>query len=774
MVRLFSLKPLALALSVAFGTIGTAYAADELSLGDTCLKCSPEKIQQAAASEPKIVRSGEPDLPTDYTRVTADSVDGESQVSAHAQGDVIIERNGQVLNSQWADYDQATNTVTAGDNFTFYKDGSTVTGKKIVYDLDKQTGDTSNAHVVSEKNGKRMQSVSEKAEMQGKGRYKLIHTKFNTCEPGDSSWYIKADTVETNEDTGIGVAKHATLVFGGVPILYTPWADFPLNGNRKSGFLVPTVKLGSDGFQLDLPYYLNLAPNYDATITPGIISSRGARIGAQFRYLEPKYSGVIQGTWMPHDKKSEHSNRSQIKWDHKQQITSHLSGGIEFNQVSDNDYYRDFYGEADTVSNIHLNRQAWLNHHLDLWGGSLDSYATVQKYQTLANIYGYKDEPYNMLPRLSTRWQKSTDHAQINVFGQFTRFTSDDKQQGNRLVVYPSVKWNFHNKWGYISPKIGVHATSYDLDSFGSNPSRHINRVLPIFNIDSGMTFERNASLFGNNYVQTLEPRLFYNYIPTRSQNDLPNFDTSQNSFTYEQLFRENLYSGNDRINSANSLSTAIQTRFLNAETGEEVLRAGIGQKFYFSKDNVLLDGSISQYERNLSDWMGFIDSRIIKNIWFDTSAHYDESNKRIEKFSAGIRYSPEPGKVLSARYKYDRAAELYLSDNNTYAYGTLSQLDLAAQWPITHTVYAVGRYNYGLNVRKPIQMLAGLEYKSPCGCWSASVVGERYVTGLNTYKKAIFFNLQLKNLSNLGNNPFEELRLAIPGYSKINEVNTK
>lgn len=804
MARLFSLKPLVFALGVGFGAaatnaqnIGAAASAPgtadyyrpsetasspkparNLSLGTTCLFCSHETVQAEARAlgltGNPVRRSGEDPLPADYTRVTADQIQGKTKVAVRAEGDVIIERNNEILNAQWADYDQAANTVTAGNKFKLAQNGSTVSGNKITYNLTDSTGTSDYVRVDAEQEGRRLQSVSRQAEMKGKGLYKLIETKFNTCSPGDASWYIKAKSIEADQNSGIGVAKGASLVFGGVPVLYTPWADFPINGSRKSGLLVPNISTGSDGLELALPYYLNLAPNYDATVTPGIISSRGVHLGGQFRYLQPKYSGQLDSDWMPHDKKRDRNNRYQFKWNHNQQITRHLNGGIDFNQVSDNDYYRDFYGRNDIAGNVNLNRQAWLNYDDSLWGGNFNGSITAQKYQTLANESGYKDKPYAYMPKLTGNWQRNIGNAEINVYGQFTRFDHDEKQSGSRALLYPSIKWDFHNQWSYVRPKIGVHSTYYALDKFNSTPSRHASRTLPIFNVDSGMTFERKAKLFGSNYIQTLEPRLFYNYIPTKSQNDLPNFDSSENSFSYAQLFRENLYSGSDRINAANSLSTAVQTRILDPNNGTERFRAGIGQKFYIKTDTVLLDGSVSQYERNRSDWVAFAHGNVSNSVRLDADVHYNQNLGRAESYSAGVRYNPEPGKILSARYKYGRNEKIYLQSDGSYYYDRLSQIDLAAQWPIKKNLYAIARYNYEIEAKKPLEILAGVEYKSNCGCWSASIVGQHYVTGLNSSKNAVFFNLQLKDLSNIGNNPFEQLRLAIPGYSKTNEVVTK
>ncbi|MDO4248393.1 MAG: LPS-assembly protein LptD [Neisseria sp.] len=772
MARLFRLKPVVWGLGIAFGA-QAAYA-DDLSLGSTCLNCNPAELSAAAASAPTVETSGEAALPTDYTRITADEVGGQSKVSVRAEGNVIIERNSQVLNAQWVDYNQQTETVTAGDSFVLYDNGSVVTGGKLEYKLSDSTGSGENLRLETEHEGRRLQAVSAQGQLQGKNRYHLQDTKFNTCQRGDASWYIQADSIEADYEQGVGVAKNAKLVFGGVPVLYTPWADFPLNGNRKSGLLVPTVGLGSDGLELDLPYYLNLAPNYDATITPGVIGSRGARIGGQFRYLQPKYAGQVEGTWMPDDRKSEHNNRYQFKLNHNQQFTSKLSGGIDYNRVSDNDYYRDFYGQDDIAANVNLNRQVWLNYNDTLWGGALNGHFTVQKYQTLANIYGYKDEPYAILPRLQGTWNKNIGNAQVDLFGQFTRFDHDSKQSGNRAVFYPSVRWNLHNEWGFISPKLGVHYTFYDLDDFENNPGRSVSRTLPIFNIDAGMTFERQTRLFGHDFVQTLEPRLFYNYIPTKSQNDLPNFDSSENSFSYEQLFRENLYSGNDRINSANSLTAALQTRYLDDKTGAERLRAGIGQKYYFTTDNVLLDGSVSRYQRNRSDWIAFGQGQISESVSAHAIVHYNQNLRRWENLDTGLLYNPEPGKALSVRYKYGRNEPIYLQDDGNYYYDKLKQIDIGAQWPITRQLSAVARFNYDLDVKKPLEQLVGLEYRSGCGCWSASVVGQRYVNSLNSYKNGVFFNLQLKDLSNIGNNPSEKLRLVVPGYSPTHEVMKK
>ena len=768
--RLSAHTPLVLALGAVFSTAaaaeGTATAADGWSRSDLSCRAGA----QSGDDLPPAKGSGGAVLPENATRISADRIAGQTNVRARAEGDVIIERNDQTLNADWVDYDQQADVVRAGDSFTLTRgDGQTVRGKELHYDLSRESGRTADAQFAVEHESRRLQGVSAEMEMRDKNHYAMRGVKFNTCNPGDRSWYIQAAELKADRESGIGTARHARLVFGGVPVLYTPWADFPLNGNRKSGLLVPTIKIGSDGTELELPYYFNLAPNYDATLAPGIITARGATLGGEFRYLQDKYSGSLKAKYLPHDRRSPHRHRYEAEFAHLHRFNTDLSGGIDYRQVSDDDYYRDFYGRNEIAENVHLNRSAWLDYRRDLFGQPVQMRLSVQRYQTLSDAQGRKQRPYAILPRFSAAWQKNFGLGQFNIDTQFTRFEHSELQSGSRLVIYPSWQWDFSRPWGYVRPKIGVHATRYWLKGKDGYESRTLSRVLPLTNVDAGLAFERQTTLFGKSYLQTLEPRAFYNYIPSKSQNDLPNFDTSLNGFSYAQLFRENSYSGQDRINASNSLSVGLQSRLIDAATGAERFRAGIGRKYYFRDDNVLLDGSIEHGRRWRSDIAAFAGGRIGDNWHADLSWHYNESAKATQRFDIGASYNPEPGKVISARFKYGAREEIY-----TGFYGKLKHIDFAAQWPINERLYAIGRFNYSLSPHTPLEQMAGLEYKSACGCWSVSVVGQRYVNGLNSRKNAFFVTLQLKDLSSLGKDPYEQLRLAIPGYSKTNEVNRK
>ncbi|WP_425325923.1 LPS-assembly protein LptD [Neisseria shayeganii] len=766
LLRLFRPNPVAVAVLAAWSLTGSLAAAP-VPLAQEGVRCDSPGAPKHLI-EPIGADAG--NAPADgATRIEAERVAGQSDVRVRAEGDVVVSRDDQVIRADWIDYHQPQETVRAGEAFTLEQGNGRVSGEALTYRLDTHQGEAKNARFESDDGERRFQGSGETVRVEGENRYRLENARFNTCNPGDESWYIRASSIEADYDRNVGVARNAALVLGGVPVFYTPWIDFPLNGNRKSGFLVPTVSIGSDGGSVSLPYYFNLAPHYDATLTPTLYTRRGLQVAGQLRYLRPSYRGQMDLAVLPNDRLSRHDTRTQADWVHQHQFSNSLSGGIDFHQVSDDDYYRDFYKRNDIATNVNLNRQAWLNHQTRLGGGRLDSYLTVQKYQTLANADGYEDAPYALLPRLTTQWSRNLPYADVSVYGQFSRFSHDWKQQGSRLVLSPAIRAEFNRPWGYLRPKFQLHATYYDLDGSGGKPARSLSRVLPIVSVDGGLTFERQAGWQGRRYVQTLEPRLFYAYIPTKEQEDLPLFDTAENSFTYSQLFRENRFSGHDRINAANFLTTAVQTRLYNADNGEERLRAGIGQRLYFNRDDVGLEGRRTRRGSGRSDVLAFADGRLTDSIWVNGDVHYNTTLNVADKYNLGLRYSPEPGKTVSVRYQYRRDGEIYDT-----IYGKVRQADVAFQWPVSRNLYLVGRHSYSFTERKPVEHLLGMEYISSCGCWSFSAVGQHYVTGVNSSKNAVFLQLRLRDLSSLGNNPLEPLRQSVPGYTDIEEVNRK
>lgn len=699
------------------------------------------------------------------TRVTADQLDGQMEVELKARGNVYVERDDQTVTADWLNYYQPENRAEAGDRFKLTQENNTVYGCNLNYNLTDRTGNATDADFDAYSGKNRFRGTSNEVEFQGKNLYQLNQAKVNTCDPGDDSWYLRASRVNLDYNTNIGVARNAWLQFEGVPIMYSPWMDFPLNNQRKSGFLTPTLKSGSNGFEIALPYYFNLAPNYDLTVTPDYMEKRGLMLGAEFRYLQPNYTGKVYTEQLPNDREDNNKDRWLWRLTHQQNnlLFPGVGMNIDFTQVSDNDYFKDFGDRYSIAENTNLNREINFNRAFSLGKLNAGAFVRWQRYQTLQNDTNTVDVPYARLPQvlfnLGANWDNGLN---FNMFNEWTYFSSATKQEGRRLISYPSVAWNLNRTWGFLRPKVGLNYTFYDLDTFNENQARTATRTLPIVSVDSGLYFERNTT--GRGDTQTLEPRLYYVYIPTKNQDNLPNFDTSLNDFNYAQLFTENRFSGGDRINGANALTAALTTRYIDNNTGLERIRLAVGQRYYFQKDDITLAGNVARIDKAGSDILLSVGGDITRALRLDSNYHYDQEVSTTGSFDASLVYNPAPGKTASLRYRYERNGEIYDG-----VYGKLSQIDVAAQWPVARRWYVVARQNYSLEDSKSLETLAGFEYND--GCWILRIVGQRYVTDINDTKNAIFFQLELKNLGGLGNDPFETLRLSIPGYSKINEI---
>lgn len=719
------------------------------------------------AQVPNAQNSGMPIPANSAVRLTADEVSGVGQKEAQASGDVIVERDDQVINAHTIAYDETSNQVVSPNDFILRNGVANLSGSRLAYNLQTAQGTAEGVRFAYNDETQddyrriaRLQGEADSMQMFGKNYYRMNNAIANTCNTGDDSWYIKASQIDTDREKNIGVARHARLVFKGVPIIYSPWLDFPLNGNRKSGFLAPTFGGGSDGFELAMPYYFNLAPNYDATLTPHYYSRRGLAMAAETRYLFENFGGKVWGEWLPDDQLAD-KDRRVIHFQHNHDLSGSLKMGIDYHQAGDDNHYRDLGGRLDSAENVNLNRQIWLSHNGRLLGGAINTKLNVQRYQTLQDEQRTLKEPYRLLPQLSTQWTNNIDRAKISVSGELTRFEHRSLQEGMREVLYPTARWDFSNQWGFLRPKVGVHATAYQLDDYQKIKGHSTTRVLPIFSVDSGVQFERNTQMFGRNLTQTLEPRLFYTYIPTREQNHLPNFDSSENTFTYEQLFRENRFSGNDRINAANQLSTAVMSRFYDSDTGVERFKAGLGQRFYLKRDDVDLSGHINQRKENRSDFVAFLGGNITDKWYVQGDVHYNEKQKRTESYATHAMYHPAAGKTVSVRFGYDRNSSWYSDEKDE-----LKFIDAGVQWPIYKGLSVVARQNYSLTHHKALDSLAGFQYDAKCGCWSFKAVAQRYITDYDKTKNAFFFQLQLRGLGGLGSSADKELRYAIPGYS--------
>ncbi len=610
---------------------------------------------------------------------------------------------------------------------------------------------------------------AERADFEGENQIRLTDATYSTCKPGETDWYLQGSQISLDYDEDVGESKHASVWFKGVPIFYSPLASFSLNQKRKSGFMRPLYSTSTNtGFDLDLPYYWNIAPNYDAMIRTRYMAERGLQLGAEINYIDHYYRGQSRFGFVPDDKKTG-EQRYAYAINHQHQFGRGVSGLINWNGVSDDFYWQDLSSALFRTSQTQLLQQAMLSYAPSPW---LQTSMNVQRYQTLqtdpANPVA---RPYFLEPQLNILgYRPNVLKTDLSVIGQYSRFVNPNKVQGDRAVLYPQISLPIVHPAFQITPKFGLHMTKYSLNSvenFANNgmssvPQESVSRTLPIFSLDSSVVFEREGKLLDRDYIQTLEPRLYYVNIPYKDQSQIPVFDSGLTDFNFAQIFSENRYTGFDRINDANQLTAAVTTRFLDANTGVERFKAMLGQRYYFSPQRVALPGETGR-NADFSNLVAAFNGLVLPMTYADAAVEYDYDRGQADRFSIGARFQPDYGKVLSASYRYTRDPLTLLPK--------VDQVDFAAQWPLSSRWYGVGRFNYSLKDSQLLETIAGLEYNA--GCWAVRVVAQRLeaVSTISNPNTSIFFQLELNDFGSIGSNPLTLLRRTIPGYGKINEL---
>ena len=623
---------------------------------------------------------------------------------------------------------------------------------------------------------------AERIDFEGENQFRLTNSTFTTCQPDSRDWYAKTSELQLDYDQERGEGKEATVYFKDVPIFYSPWLSFSLNNQRKSGFLAPSFGATSDsGLALSVPYYWDIAPNMDATITPREMTKRGLQLGTEFRYLNQAYGGQYRGQArvevLPGDQ-LRNEDRYGISLTHTQTTANGFFGLINYNKVSDDKYFTDLSSHIAAISQTQLLQQAQVSY---AGGGWWSATANFQKYQTLQpDAENLVSEQYSMLPQITFNARKPDLFMTDSSFmGQYTVFTGATqiidgeakiKPDGKRLVLYPQVALPYVQPGWYITPKVGLNIRNYSLSGQASGVPQSISLTVPVMSLDSGMTFERTSRWFGRDYTQTLEPRLYYVNIPYKNQDNIPVFDAALADFNFAQIFGENQFTGWDRINNANQLTAAVTSRLLDPGSGAELVRVMVGQRFYFARNKVALSSNTTaanddrKWER--SDFLSAFSGQILPKVYADLALQYNYDDQKIKRQSIGVRYVPEPGKVLNAAYRYNEDAS-----------APTNQVDFSAQWPLTGKLYGVGRYNYsfedtGTNqTGSLVQAVAGLEYRG--GCWVLRGVVQRVAKTASSTSTAFFIQLELNDFASAGSNPISMLRRNIQGYSLINEQNT-
>ncbi len=738
---------------MAHGASGSAFAADDVKAIPPAEGLSADselglklKLQRSFLLPWRQSKEARPGF------LIADRVEGTANGETIAEGNAELRRALQVIDADWMKYTADDDTLLAHGNVKVTRiNGDEMTGPEMKLKLDTHTGYFDNPEYRLGKytaHGK-----ADHIDFKGDDHYLLKVASFTTCPVNQESWVLLARDLELDYTRDVGIAHGMRVLFYGVPILAAPWADFSLSNKRKTGFLSPSFgTTGKSGLEATLPFYWNIAPNMDATIATRIMQKRGNQFNSEFRYLEPDFRGEAHVEYLPNDLiKGE--DRYFLSLLHSQNFGHGFSGALNLNKVSDNTYFTDLSTHIAMTSQSNLVRDGTLVYGGGWWTGL----ARMQTFQTLQDPLAPILPPYRRTPQLLASGQRPTPYGDFSFLTEFVSFGHPTLQSGNRFTLYPSMSFPFSTAAAYITPKVGLHFTEYDLKPIPDNTNsreKAFATTIPVFSLDTGATFERDVKFRELDLIQTLEPRLYYLRVPFRDQSQSPNFDSAIADLNLAQLFSENSYVGGDRFSDANQLTAAVSTRLIQTNDGQEIIRATVGERFYFSQQRVALDSLTPARTSRKADLVAAITGHLGSKIAVDTSIQYDPAAGRTERAGLTVRYSPEPGKVLNVGYQYSR--------------DLLQQIDVSAQWPVGGDISLVGRYNYSLKDSRILEGLGGVEYNG--GCWLARLVVQRYALATQSSSSAVFVQLELNGLSRIGSNPLESLKRNIPGYSRINQ----
>lgn len=691
--------------------------------------------------------------------VSAEQMTGRPDRQLNLDRDIEVVRGSTTIKADKAEYRIIQDEVEATGHVWMKRLQDRYTGDTAVMNMDSGKGFVTNPTYLFGKNGGR--GKAEHIDFLSDDQAKVTKGTYSTCEALDPDWYIQASTMDLDSGRDTGTMHNGIVYFKGVPILGAPLMSFPLSGERKSGVLPPTFGVTTTGgAELTVPYYFNIAPNRDLTVYPRFIARRGLLLGLDGRYLGESYSGETKVEGI--QDRVTGTGRYSISSLHTQTLSSGVGFGWNVNKASDNDYPSDFTQTVTATTQRLLVRDAYVSYGGTYWNAT----GHVTKYQLLQDVNNPIQKPYDRLPQLNlTASRLDVNGFDLNFASEFARFSnsystsglSGDMIGGDRMYATQTVSYPIIRPGYFITPKATLDATTYRLNNTSVGAPTNLTRVVPTYSLDAGMTFERDAHLFGRDMTQTLEPRLFYVRTPYRDQSLYPNFDSGAADFNFAQIFSENRFVGHDRISDANQITGAVVSRFIE-EDGLERLRMAIGQRFYFADPKVTLDGTAATITDSKSDLLLALGGQITSKLSLDNTVQYSETLRQMVRSNFGMRWQPAPKKVLNLTYRLDR----------TNATGLLKQMDVSGQWPVSQRWYAVSRINYSIPDKTVAEGLLGMEYKADC--WVFRLVAQRIPTASTKASTSFFIQLELNGFSKIGSNPLDALSASIPGYQIINK----
>lgn len=703
-----------------------------------------------------------------------------------AKGHIRVDQPGQVILGQYL-HANINNHKASADDVTYLT--------KITPSLSGQMSGPPDRNFTGYAHGetKTIHQIS-------KDLFVLHDATYATCPPTEKTWALHASTLVLNKESGRGHAYNVVLDAQGVPVFYFPYLSFPINKKRQTGFLYGSIgQSGSTGLSLFVPFYLNLAPNYDDTFTPAFYSKRGVVFNNLFRYLlKPNWfaqrsEGLLDISYMPYDRGQDPNHHFYAHTENQTIINNHWTASADASYVSDKSYMDDFIS-VDSLMGANttlLNQQANLSYNSAHWNFN----GLIQQYQVVDKTLELTNRPYKRLPELdlNANYPHIVGPFNFSMQSQFVNFAKSDADgeipvQGQRLLINPQISLPLTASYGFFKPAVTFSNTFYALENTAVNnfPDSHVTRTLPIYDIDTGLMFERNFLFGGKDYSQTLEPRLFYLYIPYRNQNNIPVFDTTLTNFDFSQLFVTNRFAGQDRINNANQLSAAVTSSVLNSK-GRDILDGGIGEIFYFAHRKVSLcrnnlnpnciDSENPFHDAAKSDIAGQFNYHINPDWLFHADITFNPNNSQFDNENYQFQYQPDAYHIFNLGYQTNASDYALLSTQQILdgvSAPRLSQLTTSAYWGLTPTISLIGYWDYSINANRTLDIFGGIEYNS-CS-WAVRFIVRHYMQNSNpnvpidlngAMDTVTMVQFELKGLGSTGSSGINQLIQQIPGYGQ-------
>jgi LPS-assembly protein len=711
--------------------------------------------------------------------IEGESLENTIDKQIKASGNAVLIKSGKRIEADTIIFDQISNQLEANGNVKLKSGNTLITGQQLTLDVDESVGeipeatfdtDTTNQASINQS----IRGYASKLSIEGENKTTLNNAEITTCEVGKTDWFIKGSEINIDNKSKSVDATNARMEFKGVPIMYSPKVNFSFNNERKTGFLSPTWGTTTrSGFQVKTPYYFNIAPNQDATVTPRYMGKRGLQMGGQYRYMTDNSKGEANAEFLNNDYMT-NEQRYLLNLKHKHNFTNNFSGFYNYQKVSDNDYFADMSSLVANTSRVILPQEFGLDYSFSGWNSGL----RVQKFQSLTTSSPYEKLPQIFFNRsdefMGVNSTSNFEYTEFDANNSHNKFVSTDlkplgysdgdfKPTGSRFVYNQAFTMAIiENSFSYVKPKISLNYRNYDINHGATSTSESL--FIPTASVDSGLYFDRTVNFLGNSLTQTLEPRAFYSYTPFHNQSMLPVYDTRLMDLNLYNIFSESQFIGSDRIEDTNQLTTGLTSRILDS-TGIERIALTFAQRFYLSDRNVLNDplysSAGSSLERSSSDFIFGANARITKDLSFRSMTQYNPEQNSSKRVAYGFKYNPQPGKLLKFDYRFIE----FPSTNET----RLKQFNLAGQWPLGKGYYAIGRYNFDLDNSKVTESLAGMEYDA--GCWSSRVILHRLSLATEQDPNyTLWFQLELGGLGSIGSGKARKLDRVlmrnVPGAS--------